>query len=130
MEYRDGEANDEFLTRSDWPMRARVVREVLSESQELWMLKRFLSMRFEKSPPSPHLDRLHERIHDLSVHLPPERIAEKRADREQPGEPEIRWEIAEDRHGALVGQERIAQVGAIGVLEALSLPERYFGRHK
>lgn len=130
LEYRDGEASDEFLTRSDWPMPARVVREVLSESQELWLLKQFLSMGFTTRPPSPHLDRLRERIQDLSVHLPPERIAEKKADRDHPDDLEIWWELAEDRHGELRRHERIAEVGAIGALEALPLPERYFGRQK
>jgi hypothetical protein len=134
LEYRDGEASGEFLTRSDWPMPARVVRELLSESQELWLLKQFLSMRFKTRPPSPHLDRLRERIQDLSVHLPPERIAEKKADRDQPADHpddlEIWWEIAEDRHAELRRHEQIAEVGVIGALEALPLPERYFGRQK
>ena len=129
LEYDGGEANDEFLTRSDWPMRARVVREVLSESDELWLLKQFVSLKWSgKYPPSRHLDRLHERIGDLSVHLPPERLAEKKADRGgRYDHLEIWWEIAEDRHGELVGQERIAQAGAIGALERLPLPDRLFG---
>ncbi|MFB9689378.1 hypothetical protein [Amycolatopsis plumensis] len=128
LEYRDGEANDEFLTRSDWPVTARVVREVLSESQELWLLKQFLSI--DCRTPSPHLDRLNERIHDLSVHLPPERIAEKKADPdwdEETDDLELWWMLAEDLHGELRRHEKIAEAGAIGALEALPRSERYFG---
>jgi hypothetical protein len=132
LEYRTGEANDEFLTRSDWPVTARVVREVLSESQELWLLKQFLSIGGRT--PSPHLDRLNERIQDLSIHLPPERIAEKKADPDaDPGlvdesdDLDIRWMVAEDLHTELRRHEDIAEAGAIAALEALPRPERYFG---
>ncbi|MEU5264131.1 hypothetical protein [Amycolatopsis sp. NPDC021455] len=129
LEYSGGEASDEFLTRSDWPMRARVVRGVLSESQELWLLKQFVSLKWSgEYPPSRHLDRLHERIVDLSIHVPRERLAEKKADRGGRYDLlELWWEIAEDRHGELVRQERIAQAGVIGELERLPLPERFFG---
>ena len=129
LEYDGGEANDEFLTRPDWPMRARVVREVLSESDELWLLKQFISLKWSaKYPPSRHLDRLHERIGDLSIHVPPERLAEKKADRGGRYDLlELWWEIAEDRFGELVRHERIAQAGAIGKLERLPLPARLFG---
>ncbi|MEV6827406.1 hypothetical protein [Amycolatopsis sp. NPDC051102] len=130
LEYRNGEANDEFLTRSDWPVTARVVREVLSESQELWLLKQFLVIP-DRTDPSPQLDRLHERIQDLSIHLPPERIAEKKADpdwdEQRIDELELWWMLAEDLHGELRRHERIAEAGAIGALEALPRLERYFG---
>ncbi|MCR6487217.1 hypothetical protein M8542_30750 [Amycolatopsis sp. OK19-0408] len=132
LEYENGEPNAEFLTRSDWPMRARVVREVLSESQELWLLRQFCGLALSLAErrndlPVAHIDRLHERIGDLSVHLPADRLAEKWAEREVPDGLSVYLELAEDRHGELVREERVAQEHAIAALEALPLPARYFG---
>ncbi|WAL67699.1 hypothetical protein ORV05_07950 [Amycolatopsis cynarae] len=132
LEYEGGRPNDEFLTRSDWPMRARVVREVLSESQELLLLKRFCDLAISlaerrETRPSASLDRLHERIDDLSIHLPSDRLAEKKAEREPPDDLSVHRELAEDRHGELVREERIAQAQVIAALDRLTPPERYFG---
>jgi hypothetical protein len=130
LEYENGEAANEFLTRSDWPMGARVVRDVLSETQELWLLRQLsalavsLAERREVHPPAQML-RLRERIGDLAIHLPPDRLAEKLADRS-----DVMWvhyELAEDCYGELERQERVAQQHVIAGLEQLALPERFFG---
>jgi hypothetical protein len=128
LEYADGRPADEFLTRSDQPMAARVVRDVLSESQELWLLKQFcdLALSFvERRVEVPR--RLGERIDDLSIHLPADRLAEKRADRDRPDDLGVYCELAEDRFGELVREERVAQGHVIGALERLAPFERYFG---
>ena len=128
LEYADGRAADEFLTRSDQPMAARVVRDVLSESQELWLLKQFCGLaqsilkRRVKVP-----SRLGERIVDLSIHLPADRLAERRADGDRLDDLGVYRELAEDRFGELVTEERIAQAHVIDALERLAPPERYFG---
>ncbi|WAL70022.1 hypothetical protein ORV05_08545 [Amycolatopsis cynarae] len=113
-------------------MRARIVREVLSESQELSLLQRFCDLAISLAErrgerPSASLDRLHERIDDLSIHLPSDRLAEKKAERERPDDLGVYRELAEDRHGELVREERIAQAHVIAALDRLTPPERYFG---
>ncbi|OXM68538.1 hypothetical protein [Amycolatopsis vastitatis] len=132
IEYAGGAANDEFFTRSDWAVRERVVRDVLSESQEIWLLWRFGSLMetfIEKRlPKNAAVVRLQERIDDLSIHLPESRLAERRSERgEQTNSLATCYELAEDMYGELVSQERVAQRDAIEVLERLPLPTRYFG---
>jgi hypothetical protein len=128
LEYAGGRAADEFLTRSVLPMAARVVRDVLSESQELWLLNHFCGLAqsiVERRAKVP--SRLGERIVDLSIHLPSDRLAEKRADRDRPDDLGVYRELAEDRFGELVGPDQDAQAHVIEALERLALPERYFG---
>lgn len=132
IEYADGEANDEFFTRSDWSLRERVVCDVLSEGQELWLLWRFcilLTTVIERRLPSnAAVARLRERIGDLSIHLPKSRLAEWRAERgERTDSLGSYCELAEDLYGERVRYERDVQRDAIAALERLSLPERYFG---
>jgi hypothetical protein len=45
LEHPDGKPADEFFTRSDWPLRARIVWGVLSEAQELSLLRGFWTSR-------------------------------------------------------------------------------------
>ncbi|WP_146060515.1 hypothetical protein [Amycolatopsis sp. CA-128772] len=44
-----------------------------------------------------------------------------------PDELDIRWMVAENRYTELRRHEALAEVGAIRALEALALPERYYG---
>jgi hypothetical protein len=132
IEYAGGAANDEFFTRSDWRLRERVVRDVLSESQELWLLWQFCNLLVtfleKRLPGNAAAVRLRERIGDLSVHLPASRLAERRARRgEQATSLHTYIELAEDMYGELVSQERVAQRDAIEALERLPLPARHFG---
>lgn len=128
LEYPAGKANDEFFTRSDWPLRARIVRGVLSESQELFLLRHFCDLAISAAADEPLVALLRERIEDLTIHLSESQIAERRAEhRESVDDLEIYRELAEDLHGELIRQERVAQRDAIEALEQLTLPARYFG---
>jgi len=132
IEYADGEANDEFFTRSDWPMQARVVRDVLSEGQELWLLWRFCSLLItvieRRLPSNAAVVRLRERIGDLSIHLPKSRLAERRAERGEPTDSLASYcELAEDLYGERVRYERDVERDPVAALERLSWPEQYFG---
>jgi hypothetical protein len=132
VEYAGGAPNDEFFTRSDWSLRERVVRDVLSESQEIWLLWQFcnLMMTFieKRLPNNAAVVRLQERIDDLSIHLPESRLAKRRAERGEETNSSVTYcELAEDMYGELVSQERVAQRDAIEALERLPLPARYFG---
>ncbi|MDT7796594.1 MAG: hypothetical protein QOI78_27 [Actinomycetota bacterium] len=100
LESSNGEPNDEFFTRSDWPSRNRTVREVLSETQELWLPRRFCDFAMGEAQVPPRL------AADLDVYR----------------------EVAEDRHGELVGQERVAHQHVYEALDALPAAERLFGR--
>ncbi|MFJ1760468.1 hypothetical protein ACIOD2_09140 [Amycolatopsis sp. NPDC088138] len=126
LEYPNGEPNDEFFTRSDWPSRGRTVREVLSETQELWLLRVFCGFAMGADPIPP---RLAERIDDLTIHLPAGRLAEHAAGRgETVPSFEAHREVAADRFGVLVGQERVAHQHVYEALDALPEAERLFGR--
>jgi hypothetical protein len=125
LEYPHGEPNDEFFTRSDWPIRNRTVRDVLSETQELWLLRRFCDFAMREAPVPT---RLAERIDDLTIHLPAARVAEHVAERgETVAGREVYREVAEDRHGVLVGPDRGPHHHVHEALDALPEAERLFG---
>ena len=132
IEYADGKENDEFFTRSDWSMRERVVRDVLSEGQELWLLWRFCSLLItvieRRSVSNAAVARLKQRIGDLSIHLPKSRLAERRAERGDRADSLASYcELAEDLYGERIRYERDAQRDAVTALERVSLAEQYFG---
>ena len=132
IEYADGKANDEFFTRSDWVMGARIVRDVLSESQELWLLWRFCDLAMSAvecgSTNSAAFARLGERIDGLTIHLPASRLAERRAEHGGPVDDLVVYrELAENLYGELVSQERVAQRHVVEAWERLAPAEKYFG---
>lgn len=128
LEYPDGKANEEFFTRSDWPMQARVVRGIRSKAQELFLLRHFCDLAMSADADEPWVALLRERIDDLTVHFSESRLAERRAERGgSVDDLEFYREFAEDLHGELVREERVTRREAIEALEQLPLPTRYFG---
>jgi hypothetical protein len=129
VDYAGGAPNDEFFTRSDWSLRERVVRDVLSESQEIWLLWQFCNLMVtfieKRLPNNAAVVRLQERIDDLSIHLPESRLAKRRAERgEESNTLATYYELAENMYGELVPQERVAQHDAIEALEQIPLSAR------
>jgi hypothetical protein len=132
LEYPDGSENDEFVTRSDWQVRARIVDGALSEAQELLLLRRLCDIAasaVEKGAAGgDSYGRLRERIDDLTVHLPEAQLADMRRRRTIPTDDLILYrELAEDLYGERVTAERAAQRDAVEALEQLSPAEKYFG---
>lgn len=80
LEPDSGHACDEFITRSDWVMRSRLVFDVLSDSQEIYLLRGFCDLAIsiqEQNDKSSDQESLLERIEDLAVHLSVRDIGEK-----------------------------------------------------
>ena len=51
LEYPNGSASHDYLTRSDWPTRTRIVEGVLSEAQEIMLLRNLCDIALVASPP-------------------------------------------------------------------------------
>lgn len=131
LEYPDGSANHDYLTRSDWPTRTRIVEDVLSEAQELALLRNLCDIALiamERGKEGPALRRLISRIGDLTIHIPASTLEERRSRRTVPtSDIELYREIAEDLYGPMVRAQRKKQDGVASSIDRLPLPERYFG---
>ena len=132
LEYSDGHANDEFVTRSDWPLRARLVDGMLSEPQELMLLRQLCDIALVATERGirneEDYDRLRERIEDLTIQLPTARLREMRARRTIPMDDiSIYRELAEDLYSERAKEEMIVRQHAVAALEQLDTAERYFG---
>jgi hypothetical protein len=69
LECLGGSANHDYLTRSDWPTRARIVEDMLSEAQEVMLLRNLCDIALiaiERGQEGPQLRRLTSRIDDLT----------------------------------------------------------------
>jgi hypothetical protein len=134
LEYPNGSANHDYLTRSDWPIRTRIVESVLSEAQELMLLRNLCDIALiavERGEEGPALRRLASRIDDLTIHIPASAIEERRSRRTVPtGDMELYREIAEDLYGPMVRAQRKKQDGVASSIDGLPLSERYFGHEQ
>jgi hypothetical protein len=132
LDYPGGSANCNYLTRSDWSARSRLVEGVLSEAQELMLLRNLCDMAaiaVEQGDPSQALRRLMDRIDDLAIHIPELAVEEMRSRRTVPTSDVLLYrEIAEDLYGPLIRIARKRQREVVDTIDRLPLPERYFGR--
>jgi hypothetical protein len=132
LEYSDGQPNDEFITRSDWPLRARLVEGILSETQELMLLRQLCDIAIVAAErgirSAEDYARLIARIEDLTIQLPTARLREMRARRTIPMDDiSLYRELAEDLYSERVKEERAVKQHAVAALEHLSIAEKYFG---
>jgi hypothetical protein len=132
LEFPSGAANPEFFTRSDWPTRTRVVHDVLSVGQELMLLRQFCDIAMSAVERGVEgaagLELLLERIDDLAIHLPGQKVEEMRTRRElQDDNLTLYRELAEDLYGDTIKSERQPQRGMVSATEKLALAEKYFG---
>jgi hypothetical protein len=134
LEYPNGSANHEYLTRSDWPIRARIVEGVQSEAQELALLRVLCDMAAVaegRGGESPALSRLMSRIDDLAIHIPASAIEKARSRRTVPASDIILYrEIAEDLYGPIIRAQRKKHEAVVSSIDKRPLPERYFGREQ
>lgn len=132
LDYPDGSANYDYLTRSDWSARSRLVEGRLSEAQELLLLRNLCDMAAitaEKGGTSQELRRLMDRIDELAIHIPESVVEERRSRRTVPTSDVLLYrEIAEDLYGPAVRVERKRQQAVVETIDRLALPARYFGR--
>lgn len=132
LDYPDGSANYDYLTRSNWSARSRLVEGVLSEAQELLLLRNLCDMAAiatEKGTTGQELRRLMDRIDELAIHIPESAVEERRSRRTVPTSDVLLYrEIAEDLYGPVVRVERKRQHAVAETIDRLPLPERYFGR--
>lgn len=131
LEYPSGSANYDYSTRSDWPVRSRLVADGLSEAQELALLRNMCDMaaiRQERGDASPAFRRLMERIDELAIMIPGPRMAEMRSRRIVPTSEVILYrEIVEDLYGPLVRVARSEQREVADTIDSLPAPQKYFG---
>lgn len=134
LEYPNGSASHDYLTRSDWPTRTRIVDGALSEAQEIMLLRNLCDIALiamERGQGSLELRRLTSRIDDLTIHIPSSAIEERRSRRTVPtSDIELIREIAEDLYGPMIRAQRKRQESIVSSIDELPLPERYFGREQ
>lgn len=131
IDYPDGLPNVEFLTRSDWPLRTRIVQGVLSEVQELMLLRQFCDIALiavHSDSESPAGAQLIERIDDLTIHLPSSKLEEMRGRRTVDTSDLVLFrELAEDLYGEKIAEIREEQRDFVNMLEMRPVDEKYFG---
>lgn len=126
----NGTAEEEFMTLSSWSLRSRIVFDVLSEAQELMLLRRFSDLALsvvEKDGSGGDLAPMLERIDDLTVHLD-----EPALRRYRQGEPLYAKlvacsEAAEDAYPTASRTEKAARDAAATRISRFELPETLFG---
>lgn len=131
LEFPDGTADYDYLTSSSWPVRSRLVDGGLSEAQELMLLRHLcdiISVAEESGVMGEGYDRLVDRINDLTIHIPGERLADMRDRRTVPTSDFIIYrEIAEDMYGPLARTARLEQRAAVERIQSRPDFEKYFG---
>ena len=132
LSYPDGSADDDYLTRSDWRARNRLVEGALSEAQELWLLRVLCDMTStveERETSGETRHRFMDRIDDLTIHFS-RSVVEQRRSRAGIQQSDVRYyrEIAEDLGGPLRRVEIDKQHEVAEAIEGLPPAERYFGR--
>lgn len=132
LDYPQDSANYDYLTRSDWSARSRLVEDALSEAQELMLLRNLCDMAMvalERGNTGESFHRLTDRIDDLTIHTPKSALEEMRSRRTVPTSDLLLYrEIAEDLYGPLIRVVREKQHEVVYRIDKLPLPERYFGR--
>jgi hypothetical protein len=132
LSYPNGSANHNYLTRSDWLIRSRLVESTLSAAQELMLLRGLCDMvavAVEKGDASRAFHGVMDRINELAVtRIPRPALVSMRARRTVPTSDVLLYrEIAEDLYGPLVRAVRKSQRSVADEISALPLLERYFG---
>jgi hypothetical protein len=134
LDYPGGLSNEEFLTRSDWPLRTRVVPSFLSEGQELMLLRQLcdIAMSALEKGFSDRADvrALLERIDDLTIHVP-EQLAEETSARRglQDDHLTLYRELAEDLYGDVIEKDRRDQSALVAEFSELPDRVKFFGRN-
>jgi hypothetical protein len=132
LDYPDGSADYNYLTRSNWSARSRLIEGGLSEAQELMLLRNLCdtaAIAMEKGATGQELRRLMDRIDELAIHIPESAVEEMRSRRTVPTSDVLLYrEIAEDLYGPVVRVERKRQHAVVETIDGLPLPERYFGQ--
>lgn len=132
LTFPSGAADDEFFTLSHWPIRARLVEDVLSTGQEMLLLKHLcdLAMQVEGAPEgdSASAAALRERIDDLTMNFSRVDIDARRA-LLAPGESvlPVYRDLAEDHCSDFVRDERFKQRFVVEKIENLDEMQRFFG---
>jgi hypothetical protein len=132
LDYPDGSANYNYLTRSNWSARSRLVEGALSEAQELMLLRNLCdtaAVAMGKGATRQELRRLMDRVDELAILIPGSAVEEMRSRRTVPTRDVLLYrEIAEDLYGPVVRVERKRQHVVVETIDGLPLPERYFGQ--
>jgi hypothetical protein len=134
LDFPGGSPNGEFLTRSDWPLRTRIVPGAPSEGQELMLLRQLCDIAMsalEKGlADRSDVHALLERIDDLTIHVPEQLAEETRARRGLHDDHLTLYrELAEDLYGDVIKRDRRDQIELVSEFGELSDREKFFGRN-
>ncbi|MEY9849866.1 hypothetical protein [Streptacidiphilus sp. MAP5-3] len=125
-----GTPEDEYITLSGWPLRSRIVFGVLSEAQELMLLRQFCDLAIsalEGGRLDGELGPMVERIEGLTIHFDEAGSQRYRKAEGLYGKLAACREVAEDAYPAAMRREKAARDAAVGLISQLGSEEILFG---